>query len=125
MKGSDIGTIGKVFLVVVLTLLSGFGDSQGFVHSARIWEDDRLVWSEVFKSAIGYGLGIAMYWFAIRYLKQFGVVSPEIQTLGWFVVTIVGVAVLSGEFLRWPVSEQVVAGSVFVGICWLVFCAGS
>lgn len=30
-----------------LTLLSGAGDSYGFVHAARIWDDGRLVAGEL------------------------------------------------------------------------------
>jgi hypothetical protein len=120
----DIDKIWAAILVIVFTLVSGFGDSQGFVHSAKVWDSGKLVWQEVVKSSMGYGIGILMYWFAIRYLKQFGIVSPEIQTLGWFVVTIVGVAIFSGEFFKWQVVDRVVSICVLAGVGWLLFRTG-
>ncbi len=120
----DINKAGAVILIVVFTLLSGFGDSKGFVLSAKVWESGRLVWQEAVKASIGYGFGILMYWLAIRSLNQFGIVSPEIQTLGWFVVTIVGVAMFSGDFFNWQIVDRVVALCVLVGVGWLLFRTG-
>ena len=120
----DINKAGAVILIVVFTLLSGFGDSKGFVLSAKVWESGRLVWQEAVKASIGYGFGILMYWLAIRYLNQFGIVSPEIQTLGWFVVTIVGVAMFSGDFFKWQIVDRVVAICVLAGVGWLLFRTG-
>jgi len=112
--------VGRAILIIVLSLLSGFGDSQGFVHSARVWATGKLVWQEIVKSSLGYGFGILMYWVAIRFLNEFGIVSPEIQTLGWFVVTIVGVAMFSGEFIRWQAVDRFVAVCVLAGVGWLL-----
>ena len=120
----DINKVGAAILIIVFTLLSGFGDSKGFVLSAKVWESGRLVWQEAVKASIGYGFGILMYWLAIRYLNQFGIVSPEIQTLGWFVVTIVGVAMFSGDFLKWQIIDRVVAICVLAGVGWLLFRTG-
>lgn len=120
----DINKVGAAILIIVFTLLSGFGDSKGFVLSAKVWESGRLVWQEAVKASIGYGFGILMYWLAIRYLNQFGIVSPEIQTLGWFVVTIVGVAMFSGDFFKWQIVDRVVALCVLVGVGWLLFRTG-
>jgi len=120
----DINKAGAVILIIVFTLLSGFGDSKGFVLSAKVWESGRLVWQEAVKASIGYGFGILMYWLAIRSLNQFGIVSPEIQTLGWFVVTIVGVAMFSGDFPKWQIIDRVVAICVLAGVGWLLFRTG-
>ena len=53
-------------------------------------------------------------------LNDFGIVSPEVQTLGWFVVTIAGVALASGDFFRWPIADRGVAVVVLLGLGWLV-----
>jgi hypothetical protein len=119
-----IAKAGKVVLIVLLTLISGYADSQGFLHAARVWADGKWVWPAVARSAAGYAFGVLAYWMAIRYLQEFGVVSPEIQTLGWFVVTIVGVALFSGDFLRWQMSERLVSLGVLFGLIWLVFRTG-
>jgi hypothetical protein len=61
-----------------------------------------------------------MYWQAVRELAQHGVVAPEIQTLFWFVATIIGIAALSGHFIRWPLADQLTAAAVLLGIGWLL-----
>jgi hypothetical protein len=113
-----------ILLIIFFTLLSGFGDAQGFLHSSRIWQDGRPVWSEVAKSMSGFLFGITMFWLALRWLGQLGVASAEVQTLLWFGVTIVGVALLSGQFARWERLDQVVAVAVLAGIGWLLFRTG-
>jgi hypothetical protein len=86
-----------------------------------MWQNDKLVWDEFGKSASGFGVGIGSYWLAVKYFKEFGVFSPETQTLIWFGVTIVGVALISRKFFVWQKIDQVVAGFVFLGISWLLF----
>jgi hypothetical protein len=66
-----------------------------------MWESGRFVARECAKSAAGFAIGIGSYWFFVRYLKQCGVLAPETQTLIWFAVTLLGVALVSGEWLRW------------------------
>jgi hypothetical protein len=108
-------------LIVGVTLVSGIADAQGFIHASRIWQNDRLVWGELGKSALGFVAGIATYWVSLRYMKALGVMAPELQTLVWFGVTLIGVAVISGKVLRWPLLDQGVAVAVLAGIGWLIF----
>jgi hypothetical protein len=108
-------------LIVGITLISGIGDSQGFIHASKMWQNGKIVWVEFGKSASGFGVGIGTYWLAVRHLKEFGVVSPETQTLIWFGVTIIGVALLNRQFFVWQRIDQVVAVFVFLGISWLLF----
>jgi len=112
-------------LIIGLTLLSGFADSQGFLHAAKIWEGQKVIWSEVAKSTMGFASGIILYWIVLKYLKAAQVAAPEVQTMIWFGVTIVGVAVLSGRFAQWRWTEQLVAGGVILGIGWLLIRTGS
>jgi NhaP-type Na+/H+ or K+/H+ antiporter len=111
-------------LLIVLTLISGLADAQGFVHASIIWQSGKLIWSEVMKSALGFALGIVAYWACIRFLQDFRIVSPEIQTLGWFTATIVGVALSSGKFLHWHTIDQIVGIAVLCGVAWLMFRTG-
>jgi hypothetical protein len=108
-------------IVIALTILSGIGDSQGFLHAARVWRDGELMWDEVVKSALGFAFGIVMYWIAIRYFQESGVTMAETQTIVWFAITIVGVAVLSGAFVRWRIADQLIAITTLGGIGWLMF----
>jgi hypothetical protein len=110
--------------VLAITLISGVADAQGFVHAAKIWREGQLVWAELGKSALGFMVGIAMYWLSLRYMKGLGIVTPEIQTLIWFGVTMVGVALVSGRAFRWSAPEQTVAVAVLTGIGWLLFRTG-
>ena len=114
----------SILIVFVLTILSGFADSQGFIHASRIWQDDQLVWAEMAKSALGFSIGIISFWLVLRYMIQIGIVSAEMQTLGWFTITIIGVALASGEAFRWQTIDKIVAFLVVLGIAWLLFHVG-
>lgn len=105
---------------LALTVLSGLGDSQGFIHAAKVWQGDRVIWGEVALSALGFGAGILIYWIAIKFFNQLGVVSPELQTLTWFAITIVGVAVFSGKFVQFRLFDQLIALAVLAGLVWLL-----
>jgi hypothetical protein len=118
MIGLDVKAL---MLIVGTALLSGFGDSQGFVHSSSMWQSGRFVARECVKSAAGFAVGIGSYWFCVRYLKQCGVLAPETQTLIWFAVTMLGIALASGEWLRWHRADQAVALVVVLGLGWLMF----
>jgi len=111
----------SILLIALWTLLSGLGDALGFIHAGKVWHDGRIDWSHALKSAAGFQFGVVTYWFALRVLAQHGVVAVEIQTLFWFGATIIGVALLSGQVLRWPVADQLTAGAVLAGIGWLLY----
>jgi hypothetical protein len=86
-----------------------------------MWRSEALILSELGKSALGFSIGIGSYWLAAKYLNELGVLSPEIQTLVWFGVTMVGVAFISGKFLQWQTIDQIIAAVVLLGIAWLLF----
>ena len=109
-----------VMTVIGLIVVSGIGDSFGFLHSSRVWHDGRLAWTEVAKSAAGFIVGMTVYWFSIPYFQRLGVTFAETQTLIWFGCTITGVAILSGKFLHWTAGDQAVAVMVLAGVGWLM-----
>lgn len=111
-------------IITGITLISGVADAQGFIHAANIWQADKLAWHELGKSALGFSVGIGMYWFSLKYMKALGVVTPEVQTIVWFGVTLVGVALVSGKVFAWPLLEQTVAVGVLLGIGWLLLRTG-
>jgi hypothetical protein len=110
---------------VALTLASGLADSYGFVHAARVWDGGRLIPAELGRSSVGFALGITTYWIVIRFLDQLGVHSVAIQTVGWFGATLVGVAVVTGEFRDWGPANQIVALGVALGIGRLMVTTGT
>jgi hypothetical protein len=110
----------RLCLVLMLTLISGWADSQGFVHASTIWVEGRLQPEAMARSAVGFGVGIAAYWLALRFLTELGLVAPELQALLWFALTIIGVAVTSGVCLSWRPLDQVISGLVLCGLGWLL-----
>jgi len=106
--------------VLLLCCLSGLADAQGFLHASRIWEDDHFVLSALLKSAVAFSAGIGLYWLSVRFMHQLGIHGAEMQTTIWFAATIVGVAVAGGRFARWPMSDQLVAAAVILGLGWLL-----
>lgn len=103
-----------------LALLSAMADAQGFLHASRIWDGQQLIWPELGKSALGYIVGFTVYWGAVVAFERLGVHAPEVQTVIWFVFTIIGVGVLSGRFLRWQTLEQAIGVAVLVGLTFLL-----
>lgn len=108
----------------VLIALSGFADSLGFVYAARIWQKDSASWLNLGKCVLGWGVGITLYVFALRFMARLGVTSAEIQTAVWFAMTIIGVVIFSGKFFGWPRLEQIVAALVLAGLGWLLVRTG-
>lgn len=106
-------------LIIILTTISGLSDAQGVIHAANIWQQGTLNGLELGKSALFFTVGISVYWIAIRFMKSLGIVSPEIQTVIWFGVMILGVAFTSGAFFKWKLADQLVGVAVLTGIVWL------
>lgn len=110
----------KIVPAAVTGILSGVGDSYGFIHAAKIWQKNQLQPEEMLKSGLGFAFGIGLYWISVKYLKELGINSPTIQTLSWFAATVVGVSLFSGEFARWPLPEKAVGLGVIAGLGWLM-----
>ena len=111
-------------IIVALTVVSGIGDAYGFTHAALIWQSGRLAWTEVAHSAAGFAFGVAVYWYVLKFMAAVGIVAPEIQTIAWFAVTLIGVALISRKFLDWTRLDQLVAVAVLAGIAWLLVRTG-
>ncbi len=107
-------------LITGFTVAAGALDALAFTYSAEMWQGGKLVWRQASKAALTFALGITMYWIAVRYLGEAGILMPELQTLIWFTVTIVGVTVLGGRFFHWPVLDQIVAANVLISLGWLI-----
>lgn len=116
--------ITTVVIIILLTLVSGWGDAQYFIHSAQAWNKGKIVWSEIFKSSLGVTLGVIMYWIAIKFMQDLKIFSTEIQTLIWFTVVIVGIALLSGKFSSWQLIDKIVSIMIILCIGWLLVRTG-
>lgn len=110
----------KIVILAALTVLTGLGDSQGFLHASKVWNQGEFVWLEAVKSATGILVGTLAYWGVVKFLQEYGVRAAELQTLGWFAITIIGVAVASGKFLTWTLFDQIFAFILLLGIASLI-----
>lgn len=110
-------------IVLFLTILSGYFDSQGFVHASNIWDNKgRVLWNELIHSALGFIVGILLYWLVIRFLPYLEIAkSTETQTLGWFITAMIGIALSTGDLFQWEPLDRAVSVVVIVGLAWLLF----
>jgi hypothetical protein len=111
-------------IITVLTLFTGFADAKGFVYASAVWETGRFAPAMALKAAAFFMAGIPPYLLALYFLRRQGVVVAELQVMVWFVVTIVGVAVMNGRFFSWGMTDRMVAGLVLAGMLWLMVRVG-
>ncbi|MFL6088717.1 MAG: hypothetical protein ACJ71Z_01080 [Aeromicrobium sp.] len=110
----------NVLAAIVLTLGSGLLDALGFVHASRVWRDDHLVMSEAARTFAYFLAGVGAYVFVVRYLDRLGFTAPELQTLMWFTVTVLGVAVIERSLGDWATIDRFVAAIALLSVGWLV-----
>ena len=84
-------------------------DAYGFNEASRIWREGSPSKMALVRSGIGYASGMVLYWLGLRFISESGVMSASVQTLIWFVVTIIGVAAISGDFREWDVGTFILA----------------
>ena len=120
VAGSTVGQGAAVTLFIALTAVTGFADSQGFVHASRIWDDGRWVWREAWMSGVAFAVGVVSYWVVVRFIAELGVRSAAVQTMGWFAVTIAAVAVTEGGH-KWEPLDIGTAIVVVAGLALLLY----
>jgi len=105
--------------VLVLCVLSGLADSQGFVHASFIWRDEGVSWVSLGRSSVGFIIGMSSYWMSIRFMNRVGLTTADLQYLVWFFITLIGVGVATGSIRRWTSIDVAVGVVVIAGLCWL------
>ncbi len=121
---STLWLVRPIVLAIALSVLSGMGDAYGFVHASRIWRQELVVWGEMGRSALGFSVGTALQWLAIRYLRQVGISIAEVQTLVLFAATMIGIALLNRSIFAWASVDRAVAAVVVFGLAWLTVRTG-
>ena len=119
------GQLRLSLLIVAFTVASAVFDALGLTQAAQVWHGGHWNGAVAAKSAGSFMVGITMYWGAVRFLNEAGIVTAELQTLLWLGVTIVGVGVLGGRFFQWPLLDQVLAANVLASLAWLISRAGA
>ena len=110
-----------ILTLVIATIISGYADSRGFLYSSQVWANNSIDYSALTKSGAGFTIGIIAYWIALKSLQDLNVAtSSEIQTLGWFVITIIGVAISSGDFMKWDSVDKFISLSIMGRFCVLL-----
>ncbi|HEX4822427.1 MAG TPA: hypothetical protein VFV00_19620 [Acidimicrobiales bacterium] len=120
VAGSTVGQGAAVTLFIALTAVTGFADSQGFVHASRIWDEGRWVWREAWFSGAAFAVGVVSYWVVVRFIAELGVRSAAVQTMGWFAVTIAAVALTEGGH-KWEPLDIATAIVVAAGLALLLY----
>lgn len=114
----------SLFVIVILTVITGFTDARGFVHVAAMWDGSTFVPGAAAKAVGYFAVGIPAYMATIYFLRRHGLAVAELQVMFWFLITVVGVALMSGRFFAWSMVDRVVAGLVVMGMVWLVVRVG-
>ena len=109
-----------VLMAIGLTLITGICDAYGFVHSSRTWKDGQFSPREAILAVSLFLVGILVYIALIRNLQRLGITSPEIQTLGWFATTVIGIAIIERSIVGWATTDKAMAAVAFVSVGWLV-----
>jgi hypothetical protein len=125
VAGSAWGQGRVIAVFVALTALTGFADSQGFIHASRIWEDGQVIWREVLQSGVSFMIGVVAYWAVVRIVAELGVKSAVIQTMGWFAVTIAAVVLTDSGGHRWQLLDTATAAVVVAGLGLLLYRTGA
>ncbi len=114
----------SLIIISLLTLVISCADAIGFTEAARVWRDGQFIWSSALKSLLGFIVGIPLYWWVASHMKTVGISAPALQVGGYFVVTVILVALFNGNFMGWAWSEKLVGTALLIGIAWLMVRVG-
>ena len=114
-----------ILIGLALVFLAGIADAQGFVSVASIWEAGHIRASSLAWTIVWFAAGVALYVLATRFLQESGSTSAEVQATIWFAVTVVGIAVASGQFMHWALLDQFIAVGVLGGVGVLMLRTGA
>jgi hypothetical protein len=114
-----LDTVLAFLAVLVLCVLSGIADSQGFVHASDIWRGEGVSWASLGRSSLGFLVGMTAYWISIRFMNRVGLATADLQYLVWFFITLIGVGIATGSIRRWTGIDVAVGVVVVAGLCWL------
>jgi len=109
--------------LIAATILSAYFDARGFIYAAQAWRGGSFVTGTALLSLINFVGGVTLYISSIGFQQRLGVESAAMQSIFWFVATVVGVALMDGTIGQWSVTQRVVGVGVTAGIGWLLVSA--
>lgn len=113
-----------IVALFILTALSAFFDAKGFVYAAQSWREGSWIPAVALRSLVYFLGGVSVYIGTIGLQQRLGVHSAALQTLFWFAMTIIGIALLDGTIAGWSAAQKAVGAAVTIGIGWLLVNAG-
>ena len=112
-----------VAALILITALSAFFDAKGFVYAAQAWRDGALVPRAVAWSLLNFFGGITLYIGSIGFQQRLGIESAAMQSIFWFAMTVIGIAIMDGTIAQWSMAQRAVGAAVTIGIGWLLVSA--
>lgn len=111
----------SVSISLILLLLSAWFDAKGFHYATQTWNPGgQIALKQGVLSLLFFVIGVSIYLLSVRFLTLAGISSSTVQTLLWFVATILGVALLSGEFQSWSPLQYVALVATVTGLAILM-----
>jgi hypothetical protein len=108
-------------IAIVITLIAAAIEAHGYNYGFQAFKDGTINPNLAVLSFILYSLGIIVDYIGLHVMSKSTIYIPEILSTIFMVGTIVGIALLSGQFFTWKTADQAVAIAVVVGIGWLTY----
>lgn len=112
-----------ILALVLVTALSAFFDAKGFVYAALAWRGGSVSAANALWSLGFFVTGVSLYIASIGFQQRLGVQSPALQSIFWFAMTVIGVALMDGTIAQWSTAQRAVAIAVSLGVAWLLISA--
>jgi hypothetical protein len=112
-----------IIVAILITMFASVFESRAYIFSFEAFRTGNIV-SLLALSFAWYSVGIIIDYFALFILTKSPIFIPEILSTIFMVSTIVGIAVLSGQFLTWARIDQAVGVLIVIGIAWLSYRVG-
>lgn len=109
-----------VIALFVATALSAYFDAKGFVYASQSWKNGSLIASTSLLSLVNFTAGVTIYIVSIGFQQRLGVQSAAVQSIFWFAMTVIGIALLDGTISQWTLTQRMVGVVVSAGIGWLL-----
>jgi hypothetical protein len=113
-------TTAVVLALFVVTALSAYFDARGFVYAAQSWKNGSLIASTALLSLVNFVGGVTLYILSIGFQQRLGVQSAAVQSIFWFGMTVMGIALMDGTIAQWTMTQRAVGVVVSAGIGWLL-----
>lgn len=95
-------------------------EAYGYTFSFRAFKNDFDV-KMLYLAFSWYAVGIWVDFLALFIMSKTSLYVPELLAMIFMVCTIVGIAILSGQFFTWKVIDQMVGVGVVAGLGWLTY----